>query len=520
MGRPFRAVKSGPQPAYDAIVIGAGIGGLMCANLLAREGLAVLLIEQHYMVGGYCSMFRRKGYTFDAATHFYPLLGNPQTMTGKLLRDLGMTTGWIKMDPVDQFHFPDGSLFAVPADFETYLGQLKAAFPEEAHALDDFFAVVKRAYMLGLLCYFRGRDTTQLNAYRDLTVQQVLDRYFRHPKLKLLLTADCPHWGSPPSRTSFVFDSMLRLSYFLGNYYPRGGSQTFADELAQRFAEAGGHILMHALVTRILVQQETAYGIEVETGQGRARHVEQVYADYVVSNGDLRRTFEQLVGPAHLEAEYLAMLRSWRPTYPCFLTHIGLQDMPTAVLRQAHGYYWDSWDTDQVGRNGLRFKIFVPTLYEPALARHGGHIVIIQKVLDIDYDAIADWTAHKVAVERYIMAHLERMIPGFTDKVVVKLSASALTSARYTLNYQGAMLGWEMSPDQLGANRFDVIGPIDRLYCVGHWVQPGGGITPVIVSAMKVARLITQGSAVHLSQPHMVPLAHTLTGVGWSGEGM
>jgi phytoene dehydrogenase-like protein len=110
-------------------------------------------------------------------------------------------------------------------------------------------------------------------------------------------------------------------------------------------------------------------------------------------------------------------------------------------------------------------------------------------------------------------------MPGITDKVVVKLSASALTSSRYTLNYQGAMLGWEMSPHQLGANRFDVVGPIDRLYCVGHWVQPGGGITPVLVSAMKVAHLITQGSAVPLRQPHTIPPVHTLTGVGWSGEG-
>ncbi len=70
MGRPFQALKDGPRRSYDAIVIGAGIGGLICANLLARGGLEVLLIEQHYMVGGYCSMFRRKGYTFDAATHF------------------------------------------------------------------------------------------------------------------------------------------------------------------------------------------------------------------------------------------------------------------------------------------------------------------------------------------------------------------------------------------------------------------------------------------------------------------
>src|SRR5436853_6901280 len=92
-----------PEHAYDAVIIGAGIGGLICSNLLAREGLRVLLIEQHYMVGGYCSTFRHKGYTFDAATHFYPLLGNQSsTITGRLLHELGITTGWMKMDPVDQ----------------------------------------------------------------------------------------------------------------------------------------------------------------------------------------------------------------------------------------------------------------------------------------------------------------------------------------------------------------------------------------------------------------------------------
>jgi phytoene dehydrogenase-like protein len=53
------------------------------------------------------------------------------------------------------------------------------------------------------------------------------------------------------------------------------------------------------------------------------------------------------------------------------------------------------------------------------------------------------------------------------------------------------MLGWELSPDQLGEGRPDVIGPVDNLYLVGHWTQPGGGITPVMVSAMRTAQLIT-----------------------------
>src|SRR4029450_3170297 len=124
---PFKGPRE-PDPSYDAVIIGAGIGGLICANLLARAGVRALLVEQHYMVGGYCSTFRRKGYTFDAATHFYPLLGSPMTITGRLLADLGVATEWVKIDPVDVFHLPDGSSFTVPADFDCYLAKLKAEF--------------------------------------------------------------------------------------------------------------------------------------------------------------------------------------------------------------------------------------------------------------------------------------------------------------------------------------------------------------------------------------------------------
>ncbi|MBT3605377.1 MAG: NAD(P)-binding protein, partial [Candidatus Latescibacteria bacterium] len=54
MKRPFKGLRlrEGPHDQYDAVVIGAGIGGLTCANLLAKDGLRVLLVEQHYMMGG------------------------------------------------------------------------------------------------------------------------------------------------------------------------------------------------------------------------------------------------------------------------------------------------------------------------------------------------------------------------------------------------------------------------------------------------------------------------------------
>ena len=495
MKRPFKGLRDrGPDACYDAVIVGAGIGGLICANLLAKEGLRVLLVEQHYMVGGYCSTFRRKGFTFDASTHFYPLLGNPETLTGKLLVDLGLETRWIKMDPVDTFHFPDGTRFSVPADLETYLAKVKAEFPHQVAELDSFFGEVRDAYLLGLLYYFRGRHVPRFDKYRRMTMREALDRHIRDRKLKLLLTADCPHWGSPPNRTSFVFDSMLRLSYFLGNYYPVHGSQFFADELGQRFEEQGGHILINSAVRKIVVRHGKACGAEIETTRGKLRGVRTIAAGAVISNADLKLTLEHMLGPEHVEPAYLQQVDRLRPSFPCFLVHIGLRDVPAEVIDRVQGYYWNLWDPDRVGRGGLRCKVFAPTVYEPRMAPEGGQVIILQKVLEMDYAGVEDWPAHKQEIEDYVLGHLESVIPGVSERVVVRLSASAKTAKRFTLNHAGAMLGWEMAPDQLGEDRPDNVGPVENLYLVGHWTRPGGGITPVIMSAVHVAQTVVRST--------------------------
>ncbi len=115
-------------------------------------------------------------------------------------------------------------------------------------------------------------------------------------------------------------------------------------------------------------------------------------------------------------------------------------------------------------------------------------------MLDLDPDQrhweAADWEAHKAEVEDFVVSHLEEVLPGVRDRIVVKISATARTAWRFTLNHSGAMLGWEMSPEQLGDGRPGIQGPVDGLYLVGHWTRPGGGITPVIVSALHAAEAI------------------------------
>jgi phytoene dehydrogenase-like protein len=476
---------------YDAIVIGAGIGGLFCANLLAAGGMKVLLLERHYMLGGFCSTFRRRGFVFDAATHFYPLLGNPATLTGKIVRDLGIPTEWIPMDPVDRFHLPGLPTFEVPSEFIPYVKRLKEWFPEERDHIDAYCAELKQACLYGLLYYFREVSSEQVEKLEKFSMADKLNEHFRDPRLKTLLMGDAPHWGSAPERTSYVFDSMLRLSYFLGNYYPKGSSQKFADDLGRALLNRGGKILKCAEASRVLTENGKCRGVRIRTVSKREPEEFEFHAPVVVSNADALATYRDLIGPEHCRPGAMEQLRRLKPTYACFLVHLGLRGMDPDRLAEAEGYYWTKYDTSDIMKNV--FKIFIPTHFDPNIAPPGCQIMIVQRASPVRFDEVTDWAAHKAELENRTMERLRELLPEIDNRIVVKCSASAMTSYRFTGNTEGAMLGWEMCPEQLGANRLPVTTPIENLYLTGHWTRPGGGITPVIVSASRVAKLILNG---------------------------
>lgn len=476
---------------YDVIIIGAGIGGLVCANLLARAGVSVLVLERHYMLGGFCSTFRRKGFLFDAATHFYPLLGNPATLTGKLLADLEIRTEWVKMDPVDTFHFRGMGRFTVPANFSDYIDKLKRWFPHEASAIDGYFTELRDAYLCGLLHYFKGVQNEKAERFESFTMAAKLDQHFRDVKLKALLMADTPHWGSLPDRTSFLFDAMLRLSYFLGNYYPKGSSQKFADDLGRAIQARGGKVLKCVAAENILVAGGAARGVRARTVSHRASEVFDFEAPVIVSNADALFTYRELIGPQYCDRWLLDRIESMTPSFACFLIHLGLKGMDPDRLAAAEGYYWSSFEPSDAIRNV--FKVFVPTHFDASIAPPGSQIIITQKLIPGRIEEIKDEACHKESVMNDVMARLRTALPDIDDHIVVKMGASALTSYRFTGNYQGAMLGWEMSPQQLGTGRLPFYTPVRNVYLTGHWTQPGGGITPVIVSARRVAKAILSG---------------------------
>ena len=132
---------------YDVIVIGSGLGGLTCGALLAKNGFNTLILEQHTAPGGYCTSFKRKGFTFDAAVHFLEGLGDGGLFYRMLSAlEIEKELEYYRMDPLYKVVYPDESI-AIPADLNEYIALLSSKFPAEKQGITKLFDTVEKLMM-------------------------------------------------------------------------------------------------------------------------------------------------------------------------------------------------------------------------------------------------------------------------------------------------------------------------------------------------------------------------------------
>ncbi|MEK7822007.1 MAG: FAD-dependent oxidoreductase, partial [Planctomycetota bacterium] len=175
MGRPS-------AKRYDVVVIGAGIGGLVCSAFLSRKGKKVLLVEQHSQPGGYCTTFKRKGFIFDAAVHHIGGCGR-YSIVGRCLKELGLGMEFFRLDPMDSLVFPDFSI-DIPAEIEDYIALLGKKYPLEKGHVEKFFKDFVKLYWAIIN---EASDSPTLNNYKNMTYKEMLDSFFEDGELKRTL---------------------------------------------------------------------------------------------------------------------------------------------------------------------------------------------------------------------------------------------------------------------------------------------------------------------------------------------
>lgn len=459
------------KDTYDAVIIGAGIGGLVCGCYLAKAGMKVLICEQHSKPGGYCTSFKRKGFTFDAAAHSFGSYRAGGNMR-RILEDLGLQKRLTikRYDPSDIIVSPDCTISFYADTNETRL-KLQEAFPRESKGIDNFISFLS--------------DSKPINfvPLRHMTFKDLLDRYINDDVLKAILSIPVLGNGGLPSSLISAFTGAKIYSEFLldGGYYPEGGMQSLSDSLARRFEELGGELRLSCLVKKITTRKGEVTGVIL-------RDQYLVPARYVISNCDARQTFLKLLGRRVVNAELSQKIMKMAPSLSVFVLYLGIDEYFRGLPRRGvNVWIMPHYDIERMYRSLKNKDIHSSTGYMIRVSPESNGL---QAFMNAPFKSRLFWVENKNNLLEGFIKRVEQSIPGLSRHIVFKDAATPHTMYRYTLNYRGAAYGWASTPSQLFTHGLRQVASLRGLHLTGHWTSQTQGVPGVAYIGHETAKLI------------------------------
>jgi all-trans-retinol 13,14-reductase len=470
--RVYGTYPEGTEGPWDAIIIGSGMGGMSCAAALARCGRRVLVLEQHYLPGGFSHMFARKGYAWDVGVH---AIGEMREGDVPYKMLSWLTGGAVKMiplgNPYDRFEFHDGYRIDFPDTKAAFVRDLKGRFPEQAVRLDLYFQAVDEASRLAMAFFaFKSlpalverAGNRVLYAIRDnpwaMTTTEVLDRIGIEGKLRTLLTVHWGYIGSPPDESSFAAHALTHTHFWNGAYYPEGGARAFAAHMLTAVLQAGGRVATRASVAELIVEQGRAAGVRMADGA-------VLRAPVVVSAAGAKTTVRRLVPDAYRSTRWATRIAAVpdSPSYVCL--NLGFEgDITQDGGAAANLWLYETWNNNHKLWDAADPDAVAPILYTsfPSLKdplhdpgprqRHTGECVTF-----VPWDLFERWqsagfgardpgyAALKRDLEDRLLAHLRRRLPGLMQKLRYHELSTPLTTEHFTGASRGAIYGLEATP--------------------------------------------------------------------------
>ncbi len=473
---------------YDVIVIGAGISGLICGTILAKNGVKVLIVEKNNKVGGYCCSFIRNSFKFDAGVHYLGSLRQKGGQLRKILDEIELTSDLelVDTDISDKILFLDFEII-FGKNLDAVTDSFKKNFSNEIDSIRKF------------IIYISKTDFSQL--YREnitLTFRQLLDKYFKSEYIKQIFSTPLGNAGASSNKIAAISAIILFREYiFDSGYYPKGGMQAFSDKICQKFKTFGGEILLNSEVTKILLTTNNeATAIIIDDG-------ERIEASYIVSCIDSFRTFFDLFSKNRTIDKIRTKIKKLVPSFSAFVIYLGVKNV-TQGLDSVKCSTWFCPEPNidayygSVLSNHLDFKksfllISRPTFFDKSLAPSNSEIISVFTAAP--FKDIAFWEKNRKKIVENILYNVKKVIPGITNSnILVKESATPLTFYKFTYNYRGALYGWAPIVDQISSNIMPMKSPaIKNMLFAGHWTTQGyaqGGIPVVAISGRNVAKKV------------------------------
>jgi phytoene dehydrogenase-like protein len=408
------------KPEYDVTVIGSGLAGLTCANMLARNGHSVLLLEQHHQLGGLAAWFKRKGgHIFDVSLHGFPV-GMIKTCRKYWTPEIANMIVQLKGIRFDNPQFSLTTTF----DRDDFTRILQEGFKIPRENIEAFFNT--------------ARD---MNFYDDqtMTIRELFEKFFpgHDDVVRMLMEPITYANGSTLDEPAITYGIVFSNFMSKGVYTVRGGTDKFIGAMEVELKKNGVDIRTSCPVERIIIEGKKVAGVVAKGKTIKCRAV--------VSNGNLKSTVHKFVGDEHFSESFIKKAREVRLNNSSCQVYMGIKkgekiDYIGDLLFTSVAEKFDSVKLCSRDITSRTFSIYYPE------TRPGSDMYSIVSSTNANYEDWAvlsqeEYRASKKELIESTLDALGKYIPGVRSKIDWVEAATPKTFQRYTLHECGASFG-------------------------------------------------------------------------------
>lgn len=489
------------------VVIGAGIGGLTAAALLAHRGYSVRVLDQAIVPGGCASTFKRRGFTFDVgATQVAGL--EPGGIHHRIFNEIGVDLPEATpCDPACAVYLPDESApIAVWRDPQRWQAERQRQFPGSEpfwQFLNDLFRYSwafqsrdpilppRNIWDVWQLVQAVRPDTLLTAPHTFSTVGQVLRRFGLggDRRLKTFLDLQLKLYSQVDAEETAVLYAATALGVSQspqGLYHLEGSMQVLSDRLVAAIERDGGQVLMRHTVQRILKEGDRATAVEICNQKTGETWVEP--ADHVVANVTVQNLVKLLGDDA--PRGYQRRVEKLPPASGAFVVYLGVDQAAIPADCPPHLQFLYDYEGPIAENNSLFVSVSRPG---DGRAPEGCATITASSFTDLGlWWTTADYDALKQQYTDTAIARLGQFFHLSPHHIRHCEAATPRTFQRYTGREQGAVGGLGQRVPTFGPFGFANRTPVPGLWLVGDCTHPGEGTAGVSYSALTVARQIQQ----------------------------
>ncbi|MEP6747828.1 MAG: NAD(P)/FAD-dependent oxidoreductase [Bacteroidota bacterium] len=438
---------------YDIIIIGSGMGGLICGDVLSREGYKICVLEKNKQIGGCLQTFARDKVIFDSGVHYLGGLCKGQNLY-QVFKYLGLMDK-LKLQQLDADAFDkiiidnDDKEYVFAQGYENFTNKLLADFPGEEEALRLYCDTIKDVCSKFPLYNLRSGDYKEKERVLQIDTKTFIESITSNKKLQAVLAGNNSLYAGQPGKTPLYVHALILNHYIESSWKCVDGGSQIGLIMAKNIRQRGGVLHTNSEVKKIVEENGRIAYVELADGQ-------QLHADIFISNMHPVKTLE-IMETGVIRNIYRKRLKSLENSISSFTLNIVLKKNCFTYFK--HNYYWHREGTVWTGANyteenwPLGYAVFLS-----ATSKTTEYAEAMSVLTYMRYDEVKEWehtfnTASAVnnRGEKYddfkerkakkLLDIMEEKFPGLRECIYSYYAATPLSFRDYIGNDDGSLYG-------------------------------------------------------------------------------